>query len=163
MVTAVESILTVRRSILVNAPPQRVWREFESFDRMNAWWGVILGTPEAGKAQGQHLRVFEPRVGGRIEMEVLLDGEPARYGGLITAFDAGRELTFENDWIPNRGWIKPTFITIRLTPALGGTLVELMHHGFERTGEGAADDHAGYEGGWGMTQLNALRRIVEAG
>jgi hypothetical protein len=42
-------------------------------------------------------------------------------------------------------------------------MVELLHHGFERTGEGASADHAGYEGGWGMTQLNALREIVEAG
>jgi uncharacterized protein YndB with AHSA1/START domain len=162
VVTAVDSILTVRRSILINAPPERVWREFESFEAMNRWWGITHGAPEAGKTVGQHLRAYEPRVGGRVEMEVSFDGEPARYGGPITVFDAARELTFENDWIPNRGWLRPTFITIRLTPALGGTLVELMHHGFERTGDAAADDHAGYEGGWGMTQLNALRQVVDA-
>jgi len=63
---------------------------------------------------------------------------------------AGKELTFENNWIPNRGWAAPTFVTIRLSPALAGTLVELFHHGFE---------HAGYETGWGMTQLNALKQI----
>jgi uncharacterized protein YndB with AHSA1/START domain len=95
-------------------------------------------------------------------MEVSIDGEPARYGGPIVVFDPPRELTFENDWIPNRGWLQPTFITLRLSPQLGGTLVELMHHGFERTGANAADEHAGYEGGWGMTQLNALRSGVEA-
>ncbi|MEX2245584.1 MAG: SRPBCC domain-containing protein [Dehalococcoidia bacterium] len=156
-----ESVLVVRRSIHIKAAPERVWQEFESFERMDRWWGVLLGTPEAGKPLGQRLRAYEPRAGGRIEMEVMFDGEPARYGGEIRVFDPGREFTFENDWIPNRGWLEPTFITIRLTPALGGTLVELMHHGFERVGPDAAEQHAGYEGGWGMTQLNALRQIVE--
>jgi uncharacterized protein YndB with AHSA1/START domain len=158
----IESILVVRRSILIKAAPGRVWREFESFERMDGWWGAIIGPPEGGKPNGQKLVAYEPREGGRIEMEVSIDGEPARYGGTIVVFDPPRELTFEDDWIPNQGWLKPTYITIRLAAQLGGTLVELMHHGFERTGAAAADDHAGYEGGWGMTQLNALRGIVEA-
>jgi hypothetical protein len=42
-----------------------------------------------------------------------------------------------------------------------GTLVELFHDGFERTGPDAADDHAAYEQGWGMTQLSALKNAVE--
>ena len=162
MAAGVDSILVVRRSIHIQAPPERVWREFETFERMNAWWGALIGPPEGGKPNGQRLVTYEPRMGGHVEMEVSLDGEPARYGGTIIVFDAPRELTFENDWIPNRGWLQPTFITIRLASLLGGTLVELIHHGFERTGAAAADDHAGYEGGWGMTQLNALRSVVEA-
>ena len=44
---------------------------------------------------------------------------------------------------------------------LRGTLVELFHHGFELTGGNFREEHAGYEAGWGMTQLNALRKIVE--
>ena len=159
---AIDSVLVVRRSIHIKAAPERVWREFESMDRMRSWWGVLIGDPIAGKANGQRLVAYEPRKGGHVEMEVDLDGEPARYGGPIVVFDAPRELTFENDWIPNRGWLRPTFITLRLTPALGGTMVELMHHGFERIGRDAFDDHASYEGGWGMTQLNALRSLVEA-
>jgi uncharacterized protein YndB with AHSA1/START domain len=159
---AVNSIMVVRRSIHIRATPERVWEEFADFERMNAWWGVLLGTPTAGESKGQRLVAYEPRVGGRVEMEVQLDAEPARYGGPIVTFDNARELTFENDWIPNRGWLQPTYITIRLTPALGGTMVEILHHGFERTGEGASEDHAAYEGGWGMTQLNALRHMVEA-
>lgn len=143
--------LAVRRSIFINAPPERVWREFEDFDRMKAWWGT-----------GHSLITYEPRVGGRIEMEVDRDGKPTRFGGAIVVFDEARELTFEDDWMPNQGWEAPTYITLRLTPELGGTLVELFHHSFERTGDGAADDHAGYEGGWSMRQLEALREIVEA-
>jgi len=160
MANPVPSVLVVRRSIHILAPPQRVWEEFTSFERMNRWWGFTIGTPEAGKPTGQRLETYEPRVGGRIEMGVMFNGAPMRYGGIITVFEPGRELTFECDWIPNQGWLRPTLLTIRLTPALGGTLVELTHHGFERTGDSGSDDHAAYEGGWSMVQLNALRRVV---
>jgi len=155
-----ESVLVVRRSIHITATPEKVWVEFTSFDRMNRWWGATIGTPEAGTSKGQRLVIYEPRAGGRIEMEVMWNGEPARYGGRIVVFEPGRELTFENDWIPNRGWLCPTLITLRLTSALGGTLVELMHGGFERVGGDVGAEHAGYETGWGMTQLNALRELV---
>jgi hypothetical protein len=91
-------------------------------------------------------------------MSVNWDGARVSYGGAIKRFEPGRELTFENDWIPNRGWKAPTSVTLRLTPALGGTLVELFHFGFERTGGDPATEHAGYEQGWGMTQLMALKK-----
>lgn len=156
-----DSPLRVRRSILISAPPERIWREFASRERMSEWWGKRAGTPEAGTAQGQWLDEYEPREGGRIRMSVLWDGARVAYGGTIKIFAPGQELTFENDWIPNRGWAAPTYITLRLAPALNGTLVELFHHGFERTGGDVAAEHAGYEQGWGMTQLNALRELVE--
>lgn len=158
----VASILVVRRSIHIQAPPERVWEQFLDFERMNRWWGVTAGLPEAGSGAGQRLIAYEPRVGGHIEMEVLFQGAPMRYGGTIVRFEPARELTFECDWIPNQGWLQPTLLTIRLTPALDGTLVELMHHGFERTGARGGDDHAGDEQGWSMRQLNALRQAVKA-
>ena len=95
-------------------------------------------------------------------MAVGRDGKRFRYGGEIKVFDAARDLTFDNDLIPNMGWAAPTYMTLRLLPALGGTLVELFHHGFERTGGDVAVEHAGYEQGWGMTQLNALKAAAEA-
>jgi len=91
----------------------------------------------------------------------MLDGKRASYGGMIKAFDSAKELTFENDWIPNQGWAAPTYMTLRLTGALGGTLVELFHYGFEHTGGDVAAEHASYECGWGMTQLSALKTLVE--
>ena len=40
-------LLNVRRSILIQASPQRVWQEFESFDQIAAWFGlgpaVVIG------------------------------------------------------------------------------------------------------------------------
>lgn len=155
------SLLCVRRSILVRANPERVWRHFETKNEMGRWWGAVAGTPEAGTSQGQWLDEYDPHEGGRIRMSVMMDKKRTIYGGTIKAFVPASELTFDNDWIPNQGWAKPTFITIRLTAALGGTLVELFHHGFERTGPDAAEDHAAYEQGWGMTQLTALKNVVE--
>jgi uncharacterized protein YndB with AHSA1/START domain len=156
------SVLKVRRSILITAPPQRVWQEFTMHERMNNWWGAIISEPVAGTPAGQRLVTYEPRLGGQIVMEVSMNGSPMRYGGAIKVFEAVREFGFENDWIPNQGWKAPTMVSIRLTPALGGTLVELFHHGFERTGGDVSAEHAGYEQGWGMTQLGALKRLVEA-
>ena len=155
-------ILVVRRSIHIKVPPDRVWQEFTSFERMSRWWGVTVGTPVAGTPTGQRLLVYEPREGGSIQMEVTFQGQPMRYGGKIVIFAPGRELTFESDWMPNQGWQRPTLITIRLTAGLGGTLVEILHHGFENTGEHGSEEHAGYEGGWNMIQLNALRNLVQA-
>lgn len=157
-----DSILMVRRSIYVKALPEGVWAEFSSFQTMNAWWGHLKDDPQAGASKGHWLDAYEPRIGGRIVMAVNWDGARVTYGGEIKTFDAGRELTFENDWIPNRGWSAPTLITLRLTPVLAGTMVELFHHRFERTGDDPGSTHASYEEGWGMTQLSELKRIVES-
>jgi hypothetical protein len=51
-------------------------------------------------------------------------------------------------------------MTIRRTPVDEGTLVQLFHHGFEALGADAADNHRGFEGGWTMPQLEALRELV---
>ncbi len=145
------SPLSVRRSILIQATPERVWKEFDTFERMAAWWGT-----------GHTLVAYEPRAGGHIEMEVEVDGEMRRFGGPISVFDPGREITFEDNWIPPREWRVPVAITIRLTPSHGGTLVELFVHGFEAFGDEAAERHRGLEKGWSVRQLEGLRAIVEA-
>ena len=128
---------------------------------MDSWWGFKVGDPQAGTSKGQWLDKYEPGVGGRIQMSVTREGARAAYGGEIKVFAPESDLTFESDWIPNRGWKVPTYMTVRLTPALGGTLVEIFHYGFEHTGGDVGAEHAGYEEGWGMTQLAALKRICE--
>lgn len=143
-------VLAVRRSILINAPPERVWREFESFEQMAAWFG-----------RGHRLLKYEPRVGGDVLLEVEHEGNTLRYGGPVTVFDPPRELSFENDWIPSTGWLAPTVITFRLTPTLDGTLVELFHHAIERVGPDADKWHAGFESGWDLKHLLALKQIIE--
>jgi uncharacterized protein YndB with AHSA1/START domain len=143
--------LVVRCSIWIDAEPDRVWQEFETFDAMKRWFGT-----------GHTLVSYEPRVGGRVETDPsAVQDQPLTFAGRVTVFDPPRELTFEQDWI-GHGWAAPSLITFRLTPALGGTLVELLHHGFDRLGPGSVDDHRGFENGWGMLQLEALLRRVRS-
>lgn len=144
------SPLVVRRSVQIAAPPERVWREFETFDRMRDWWGT-----------GHELVTYEPHEGGHIEMSVEVEGEMRRFGGKILVFNPGKELTFEDNWIPIREWPAPLHITLRLTPFQDGTLVELLVHGFERLGDQAAERHRGLEQGWSVRQLEVLRQRVE--
>ena len=42
------------------------------------------------------------------------------------------------------------------------TQVEIFHHGFERLGVEAADNLQGYEEGWDIKHLKALRGLIEA-
>jgi uncharacterized protein YndB with AHSA1/START domain len=142
--------LAVRRSIWINASPERVWQEFEALERMQAWFGT-----------GHKLTGYEPRVGGVVETDAgEYEGERLLFGGKIVVFDPPRELTFENDWYEH-GWRAPSLMTFLLTEASGGTVVELFHHGFERTGESPSETLNGVEGGWTLRQLEALRAIVE--
>jgi uncharacterized protein YndB with AHSA1/START domain len=141
--------LRVRRSVLIDAAPAVVWGHFETFDRMSAWFGI-----------GHTLERFEPAVGGRVELSVEIGGERRPFGGAVLVWETGRELTFEDNWFVDP-WPLPTFITIRLAPVFEGTHVELFHHGFERLGATAAAEHLGYEDGWGVWHLKALKSIVE--
>jgi uncharacterized protein YndB with AHSA1/START domain len=145
-----EGALTIRRSIHIDATPERIWREFTDQQRMARWWGT-----------GHRLLTYEPRLGGWVEMEVDVAGVMRRFGGKIVTFDAGRELTFEDEWLPPEA-DAPLLITLRLIPAaVGGTIVELIQHGFERNPTTAAEEHRGHQAGWTSRQLEALRAIVE--
>ncbi len=144
--------LHVRRSIFILASAQRVWEEFESFDRVSGWLDL-----------GHKLHALELVTGGAVDMSVEIDGKERHYGGKVVLIEPERELTFESNWEPPHAWPAPTFWTIRLTPLYAGTLVEIFHHGFERLGADAADNLEGYEQGWDVKHLKALRAIVEGG
>jgi uncharacterized protein YndB with AHSA1/START domain len=143
------SPLHVRRSAFVSATPERVWQELGSFERLAAWFG-----------RGHRLEVYEPGLGGRVELSVEMGGAKRAFGGPILVFEPARELTFSNNW-ESDGWPVPTFITLRLAPLHDGCHVELFHHGFERLGADAGAELAGYEAGWHSRHLEALKEIVE--
>jgi uncharacterized protein YndB with AHSA1/START domain len=150
-VTTPISPLAVRRSVWIAATPERVWREFESFERMRTWFGT-----------GHALTAYEPRLGGLVETDASphRGGEGLVFGGKIIVFEPAREITWENEWY-GKGWTQPSLITIRLTPYLEGTIVELFHHRME--GAPAPGEMLnGFEGGWDTHHLEALRAVVEA-
>ncbi len=142
--------LNVRRSILIKAQPPRVWQEFQAFERISAWFG-----------RGHELHQFEPKLGGVVEMSIEQAGEKRHYGGPIIVWEPEREVSFESNWEGPHAWPVPTFFTFRLTPLYDGTHVEIFHHGFERFGADGADYLEGYEEGWDLKHLKALREIIE--
>jgi uncharacterized protein YndB with AHSA1/START domain len=132
-----------------------VWREFETKERFAAWWQLRRDDAHTTLVQ------FEPRLGGKFENQGTHGGYPIHFVGEIVTFDPPRELTFTWNAAPPRAWPASTYVTFRLTPALEGTLVEILHHGFERLAAMGAATHAGFEGGWSMDELRTLKRIVE--
>jgi uncharacterized protein YndB with AHSA1/START domain len=146
--------LAVRRSIEIDAPPERVWREFESAERMRLWYTSSV--------------VFEPDVGGRLIAEGENQGNHFRFGGQILVYDPPRELTAEFAWDPPEEfpygpvWPAVTLLTFRLDPVGDGrTRVEIIHHGFEALGDLANEQYGLFEGGWDNSYLNALKAIIE--
>jgi uncharacterized protein YndB with AHSA1/START domain len=132
---AIDSPLVMRRSILIAATPERVWQEFESIERMRRWYAGKTATVE------QRILRYEPGARGWLEIECAwTHGTPGscHLGGPIVVFEPGRELTQEHhSYKPARPWVKPTWLTFRLTPALGGTVVEILEYGYEVAGEDA--------------------------
>jgi len=143
-------VLHVRRSIYIEAAPERVWEEFVSFEKISRWLN-----------RGHDLHSLEPRVGAVADFSVEINGERRHFGGRVLVVDPMRELSLESNWSAPHELPVPTIWTIRLTPVFEGTLVEIFHHGFERLGKDAADALEGYEGGWDIKHLKALRSIVE--
>jgi uncharacterized protein YndB with AHSA1/START domain len=130
-----------------------------------ALWFSSAGGVEMGN---QQLR-YEPRVGGIFETEGRHQGvTPFLFTGKVLTYDPPRELTaemlavhFDNE---PAGWPAPTLISFFLTPVDGGrTRVEIVHHAFERLGEAAQQNYEGFEGGWNMVQVTALRNLIETG
>ena len=141
--------LYVRRSGFIRATPERVWEEFTSFERLDAWFSY-----------GHKMESCDPRQGGAIRLSGETDGVKSYFGGTILVFDPGRELTFTEDWETDPGPF-PQLITIRLTPLYDGCHVELFHHGFERLGDAAAEELEGHEIGWHAHHIERLRAVVE--
>jgi uncharacterized protein YndB with AHSA1/START domain len=156
---ALKSPLVMRRSIYIEAPPGRVWKEFESIERLRRWYAGKVATIE------QRILRYEPGVGGWLELECeWTHGTPGRchLGGEIVAFEPARELTIaQHSFYPKRPTDQPIMKTFRLSPALDGTVVEILEHGFEATGDHAAAYHRESEAGWTMFELEALRLLVE--
>jgi uncharacterized protein YndB with AHSA1/START domain len=146
--------LSVRRSTLINAAPERVWLEFATEQKIKAWFG-----------QGHTLHTFEPKLGGKIDMSVEHDfgagPERRSYGGRVVLWEPEREVSAEINWTKPHDWPVPMIWTIRLTPLYENTLVEIIHHGFERLGANAGDELEGYEEGWTNRHLKKLRQIAE--
>jgi uncharacterized protein YndB with AHSA1/START domain len=152
--------LAVRRSIEIDAPPERVWQELATAERFRLWY-----TPAGGvEMPCKHLE-FEPRVGGKFETEGYHEWQNGKqtfaFTGRVLVFDPPRELTVE---MRREGMHAAMLLTFMLTPLDGDrTKAEIIQHGFERFGDAASNLYNAFESGWDMVVPNALRNLVEKG
>ncbi len=132
--------MEVRETVLVPAPPERVWSLVAEPDGRAGWWPYLdLDATPGGR--------FEERWTDAAGHEVttsgdVLDVEPPRL----------LRLSWKDD-----GWPAVTEVELRLEPQSGATLVTVRHTGWSALPDAAAlvADH---RAGWRM-HLDDLRRV----
>jgi uncharacterized protein YndB with AHSA1/START domain len=149
MTTKEATAEVVRKSITVDAPPERAFEVFTS--AMTRWWP--LDTHHIGEREPNEV-VVEPRDGGRW-FERAPDGSECEWGRVI-AWDPPQRVVFGwhlgPEWKYDPDPALSTEVEVRFIPeSAGRTRVELEHRGFEVHGDRADELRipvAG-EGGWG--------------
>jgi Activator of Hsp90 ATPase homolog 1-like protein len=129
-------IAPVTKSVSVNRTPEEAFRIYT--EGIATWWPLDTHSP-SGKAETV---VIEPREGGRL-YERTTDGEEVEWGEILV-WDPPRRLV--HSW--HLGRREATEVELRFSPEGEGTLVELIHRGWESHGEHAAAVRASYDSGW---------------
>jgi hypothetical protein len=129
----------VRKQLKVSLPVEKAFELFTA--RMGTWWP--MATHSVGEEQAETC-FFEGWVGGRI-MEVLKDGSQSEWGKVI-AWEPFRSVRFH--WYPGRTPDTAQEVTVTFSEIPNGTLVELVHMGWETLGEEAMVRRNGYDTGW---------------
>jgi uncharacterized protein YndB with AHSA1/START domain len=142
-----QTTIAVRRSITVNASPERAFEVFT--DGFSSWWP--LESHHIGATMATEV-IIEPRPGGRW-FERDADGNECEWG-YVTEYEPPSRLLLAWHLTPDYAFdpdpAKATEIEITFTPSDGGTLVELEHRGFEKHGEAGAKvrEAVAAPGGW---------------
>lgn len=140
----------VRRSIEVRCSPERA---FDLFTRtIGVWWPMAT---HSVYGQGGSV-AMGAGVGAEI-VETSTSGERTMWGR-VTIWEPGQRLAFT--WHPGVPLDESTDVEVSFAASPAGTLVELVHRGWERRRE-PARSRASYESGW-IPVLERLRDIAEA-
>lgn len=135
----VSRVRPLRKSVTVRWSPEAAFRRFT--DEIATWWP--RRTHSVGGEAAENV-IFEPRVGGRI-YEVMRDGRTAVWGTVLE-FEPPRRVAFS--WHPGREPDTAQTVEVTFAAAGDGTLVELVHTGWEKLGEEALEMRERYDGGW---------------
>ena len=129
----------VRKQLKVGLSVER------AFDLLTAgigtWWP--LATHSVGHEQAETC-YFEGWVGGRI-VEVLEDGSQSEWGKVL-AWEPFRRIVFQ--WYPGREPDTAQEVTVTFSEIPGGSLVELVHVGWEILGDEGVAKRNSYDTGW---------------
>jgi hypothetical protein len=129
----------VRKQLKVSLPVEASFRLFT--EGIGRWWP--LATHSVGEDQAETC-FLEGWVGGRI-VEVIKDGRQVEWGK-VTVWEPFQRVSFH--WYPGRALDTAQEVTVTFREVQGGTLVGLVHTGWETLGERALVVRQGYESGW---------------
>jgi uncharacterized protein YndB with AHSA1/START domain len=140
-----EKVAPIRKSVVVQAPVDRVFRVFT--ERFGEWWPLSdysMAVDEELEGVSATGAVIEGRVGGRV-YEIRSDGTESDWGKVVD-WEPGVRLVLA--WKPNRRPEPFTEVEVRFTAEGDGTRVDLEHRGWEQLGDRAADARVQYDMGW---------------
>ena len=140
----------VRTQLKVRLPMQQAFELFTA--GIGTWWP--LATHSVGEEQAETC-FFEGWVGGRI-VEVLKDGSQSEWGRVLV-WEPFHKISFS--WYPGRTPDTSQEVTVTFSEIPGGSLVELVHVGWETLGALAQARRDGYVTGW---DLVLEKYVIEA-
>jgi uncharacterized protein YndB with AHSA1/START domain len=129
----------VRKQLKVSLPMQQAFELFTA--GIGKWWPLLTHSVGADHAE---TCFFQGWVGGRI-VEVLKDGSESEWGRVLS-WEPFHKVSFS--WYPGRTPDTAQEVTVTFSEIPGGSLVELVHVGWETLGTLAQATRDGYETGW---------------
>lgn len=124
---------------LVPCAPDAAFRYFTR--DIGRWWPLARYSCTESRAKGV---AFVGEASGRL-IETDVDGNTYVWG-TVTVWEPGKALTFS--WHPGKPPDNALTVSITFQAAGDATRVRLVHSGWERLGEKAAEARAAYAGGW---------------
>ena len=130
----------VHTSVTVKLPRDEAFRLFT--ERMGSWWPTATHSVYDAEAVDV---ILEPGVGGRV-YESTADGRTSEWG-TVTVWQPVERVAMS--WHPGYEEELATLVEVRFSEAAdGGTLVDLLHTGWEVHGADTEQKATGYQAGW---------------
>jgi len=121
--------------------PARAWDLLTA--RVAEWWPLRTHSVAGDEAT---LCAMEPRAGGRF-FERAADGTESTWGTILE-WDPPTRLAMT--WHPGRTPSTQQHLEVSLEASGGGTLVRLVHSGWERLGDSGQPERDDYDTGWDL-------------
>jgi len=139
------------KEVVVGCPVADAFAEFTAGVRQ--WWP--LATHSVGGVESPDLVLDEHGF-----VETLPDGTPSRWGDVLTWEPPSR---LAMTWHPGQDADPHTRIDVTFEEAPGGTLVRLVHSGWESLGLPGVESLGDYEQGWDVVLGGYVDRLAAAG
>ena len=142
--------LSVIKEVEVGAPIDRVWHFVGTAEGLGRWFEAEV--------------VLEQKAGGHYEERGAHEGVPYLIAGTVVNIDPPRELVVSCriETTPESTWPIYTTMTFTLKTTDVGTMVKLVHSGFENLPESYREGYLkGFHAGWSAT-FERFPSVIEA-